>query len=155
MLYLKSSQSTIQHCYKNRDLILMLKSTNEILVLTCINFLKKESNCHDSEEYCKTSIKETIEWFPFLTIMSNTANIMENNNGLISSLLKVFYMFELRLSYKEGILDFVYLRCINCKQETGLDLKINLFLFDKITTKFVLNEILHHLGMSRLISSNK
>ena len=44
---------------------------------------------------------------------------MENNNGLISSLLKVFAMFELRLSCKEVDLDVVYLMCINCKRETG------------------------------------
>ena len=30
---------------------------------------KKKSNRHDSEYYCLTSIKETIQWFPFLTIM--------------------------------------------------------------------------------------
>ena len=57
-------------------------------------------------------------------------------------------MFELRLSYKEGILDVVYLRCINCKRETGLYLKINSLIFDEIITKFVLNAILHNVGMS-------
>ena len=57
-------------------------------------------------------------------------------------------MFELRLSYKERILDVVYLKCINCKRETGLDLKINSLVFDEIITKFVLNAILHHVGMS-------
>ena len=67
---------------------------------------------------------------------------MENNNGLISSLLKVFSMFELRLSYKEGNLDVVYLSGINCKRETGLFLKNNSF--DEMITKFVLNAILHH-----------
>ena len=41
-------------------------------------------------------------------------------------------MFELRLSYKEGILDVVSLKCIHCKRETGLDFKINLLLFDEI-----------------------
>ena len=64
-------------------------------------------------------------------------------------------MFELRLSYKEGILDILYLRCINCKVETGLYLKINSLVFDEIITKFVLNEILHHVGMSWIISSGK
>ena len=80
---------------------------------------------------------------------------METNNGLISSLLKVFSMFEIRLMYKEGILDVVYLKCINCKRETGLDLKINSLVFDEIITKFVLNEILHNVGMSWIIRSNK
>ena len=80
---------------------------------------------------------------------------LQKKNELISSLLKVFVMFQLRLSYKEGILDVVYLRCINCKRETGLDLRINSLLFDEIMTKFFLNAILHHVGMSWIISSNQ
>ena len=108
-----------------------------------------------SGDYWPTSIKETIRWFPFLTIMEHTENITENNNGLISSLLKVFAIFELRLSYKVGILDVVSLKCINCKRETGLDLKISSLVFDEIVTKFLLNAILHHLGMSWIISPNK
>ena len=87
--------------------------------------------------------------------MEHTANNMENN-GLISSLLKVFAMFETRLSYKEGISDIVSLKCINFKIETGLDSKTSFFwLFDEVITKFVLNAILHHVGMSWIISSNK
>ena len=53
-------------------------------------------NFHDSDEYWPTSIKDTIQWFTFLTIMEHTENIMGTNNGLISSLLKLFAMFELR-----------------------------------------------------------
>ena len=64
-------------------------------------------------------------------------------------------MFELSLSYKEGNFDVVYLRCINCKRKTGLFLKINSLVFDEMITKFVLNAILHHVGMSWIISSNK
>ena len=64
-------------------------------------------------------------------------------------------MIELRLSYKERILDVVSLKCINCKRETGLDLKTNSLVFDKIITKFVFNAILHHFYMSWIISSNK
>ena len=51
--------------------------------------------------------------------MEHTANNMEENNGLISLLLKVFAMFELRFNYKEDKLDAIYIRCINCKIETG------------------------------------
>ena len=64
-------------------------------------------------------------------------------------------MFELYLSYKEGKLNVISIRCINCKRETGLDLKINSLVSDEIITKFVLNEILHHVGMSWIISSNR
>ena len=80
--------------------------------------------------------------------MEHTSKIIETNNGLISSLLKVFAMFELRLSYKEGNLDVVYLRCIHCKRETGLFLESNSLVFDDIITKFVLNAIFHHAVMS-------
>ena len=53
----------------------------------------------DSEEYWPTSMKDTIKWFPFLAIMEHTTHIMEKNTGVISSLLKVFALFELRLNY--------------------------------------------------------
>ena len=45
---------------------------------------KKKLHLVGSVDYWSKSIKETIHWFPFLTIMKHTANITENNNGLIS-----------------------------------------------------------------------
>ena len=94
-------------------------------------------------------IKETIQWFLFLTIMEHNANKLENNHGLVSSLLRVFAMFEIRLSFKGEKLDVVSLKCINCKIETDLDSETSLFwVFDEEITKFVLNSILHHVGMS-------
>ena len=56
-----------------------------------------ETNRHDIDLYWPISIKDTLEWFPFLAIMEHTANIMKTDKGLISSLLKVFAMFGLRL----------------------------------------------------------
>ena len=48
------------------------------------------------------------------------------------------------------------IKCINCKRETGLYSKTNFtWVYDEIITKFVLNEILHHVGMSWIISSNQ
>ena len=65
-------------------------------------------------------------------------------------------MFEIRLIYKEGILNVVSLKCINFKRETCLDSKtIFSWVFDEIITEFVLNAILHHVGMSWIIISNK
>ena len=81
---------------------------------------KNKFNLHDSDEYCPTSIKDTIKWFPFLAIIEHTANIMTENKGLISSLLKVFSMFELRLIGYEEKNYVVAIMCINCKRETGL-----------------------------------
>ena len=49
-------------------------------------FDKKEIYRHDSDLYWKTSIKDTIQWFPFLSIMEHTANIINPNKGLIPSL---------------------------------------------------------------------
>ena len=81
-------------------------------------------NCHNSDKYWPTPIKYTIQWFPFLSIMEHTANIMKKNNRLISSLLKVFAMFELRLLSDKEKMDIISIRCINCKKETGLFYKI-------------------------------
>ena len=97
----------------------MPQSKKEILMTTFINLLKKKKfNRIDSNNYWPKSKQETIQWFPFLTIMEYTTNIMKTNNGLISSLLKVFSMFELSLNYKEGKLDVISISCINFKRET-------------------------------------
>ena len=106
---------------------------------------KKKFNHQNSDEYSPTSIKGTIQLFPFLAIMEHTVKIMEKNNGLILSLLKAFSMFELRLNYDKEKLDVVSIRCINCKMETGLYLENTTL--DEMITKFVLNEIVHHADM--------
>ena len=65
-------------------------------------------------------------------------------------------MFEIRLSYEDEKLYVVYLKCIDCKREPGLNSETSFsWVFDEVITKFVLNEILHHVGMSWIISSNK
>ena len=65
-------------------------------------------------------------------------------------------MFKIRLSYGDKDLDTVSLKCINCKTETGLNLETRFtWVYDEIITKFVLNAMLHHVGMSWIISSNK
>ena len=57
---------------------------------------KKDIDRYDSDLYRPTSIKDTIQWFPVLVIMKHIANILNPNNGIITSLLKFFAMFELR-----------------------------------------------------------
>ena len=65
-------------------------------------------------------------------------------------------MFEIRLSCKDDDLDIVYLKCINCKKEIGLNSETRFtWVYDEVITKFVLNAMLHHVGMSWIISSNK
>ena len=80
--------------------------------------------------------------------MEHTANKTKENNGLISSLLKVIAMFDIRLSDEDKIFGVVSLKCINCERETSLDSETSFTLvFDEVITKFVLNEIFHHVGM--------
>ena len=82
---------------------------------------KKKINRIDDHKHWPASIKSTIQWFPFHTIMEHTGNITQDYKHLISSLLKMFLMFEIGLSYGEKYLDTFSLKCINCKRETGLD----------------------------------
>ena len=68
----------------------------------------------------------------------------------------MFLMFEIRLSYGEKYLDTLSLKSINCKRETGLDPETTFtWVYDEIITKFVLNPMLHHVGMSWIISSKQ
>ena len=83
--------------------------------------------------------------------MEHTENIMKIDKGIIPSLLKEFSIFELRLICDKEKLYVIAIRCINCKTETGLYLKKSTF--EEMITKFVLNAILHHVGMSWIISS--
>ena len=70
---------------------------------------------------------------------------MKTNKGIITPLLKKFAIFELGLIGDKEKLYVIAIRCINCKKEIGLYLqKLTL---EEMITKFVLNEILHHVGM--------
>ena len=71
---------------------------------------------------------------------------------MIPSLLKVFDMFQLFLIDDKDKLDAIAISCINCKKATGLFLGNSKF--EEIITKFVLNAILHHVGMSWITSFN-
>ena len=55
-----------------------------------------------------------------------------------------------------NIWTFFCLKCINCRQETGLNSETTFtWFYDKFITKFVLNVMLHNVGMSWIISSNQ
>ena len=86
---------------------------------------KKIINCVDNHKHWQASIKSTIQWFPFHSIMEHAANIIQDDTHIISSLLKMFSMFKIRLSYGDKYLDTVSLKCINCKKETGLNSETN------------------------------
>ena len=65
-------------------------------------------------------------------------------------------MFDIRLSYGDKKLDVLSINCIHCKIEIGLNSKTNFtWVYYEIVTKFVLNAMLHHVGMSWIIRSNR
>ena len=109
---------------------------------------KRKFNCVDNQKHWPASMKDKIQWFTFITIMEHTANKMQEDNGIISSLLKMFSMFEIILSFGDEDLDALFINGINCKIETGLDSEtIFNWVYDEIVTKYVLNGMLHHVGM--------
>ena len=68
-------------------------------------------------------------------------SIMQDDTHLTSSLLKMFSMFEIRLSCGDVDLDTVSLKFIHYQKETGLKSKTGFEEFyDKIITPFVLCE---------------
>ena len=88
--------------------------------------------------------------------MEYTGNITQDDTHLTSSLLKMFSMFEIRLSCGDDNFYIVSLKCIHCKKETGLnaDTGFNRF-YDEVITQLLLNAMLHHVGMSWIIISKK
>ena len=57
-------------------------------------------------------------------------------------------MFEIRSSFGDEDLEALSINCINCKRETCLDSETSFtWVYDKIVTKFVLNSMLHNVGM--------
>ena len=117
-----------------------------------INFL----NGIDDFKHWPESVKSTLQWFPFHEIMEYTGNVMQDDTHLTSSLLKMFSMFEIRLSCGDDNLDTLSLKCVNCKKETGLNAKTGFKgFYDEVITQFVLNAMLHHVGRSWIISSKK
>ena len=86
--------------------------------------------------------------------MEYTGNDVQNDTHLTSSILRMFSMFVIRLSVGDVDLDSVSLKCINCKRETGLKTKSSFKEFyDRIITPFVMNSMLHHVGMSWIITN--
>ena len=62
----------------------------------------------------------------------------------------------MRLSFGDEDLDALSIKCINFKRGTGLNSETSFtWVYDEIVTKFLLNTMLHHVGMSWVISSNR
>ena len=78
--------------------------------------------------------------------MEHTANILKTKQGLITSLLKVFAVFEFHLIDYRDKVKAIAISCVLCKKETGLYLRTSTY--EEMISKFVLNAILHHVGMT-------
>ena len=87
--------------------------------------------------------------------MEYTGNDMKSDIPLTTSLLKMFYMFERSMTVGDVNVDEVSLMCINCKRSTGLKPKYGKKFYDKMITPFVMNSMLHHVGMSWMIILKK
>ena len=90
---------------------------------------KKEINCHDIKNYRSKRIIGKIQLFPFISIMEHTSSIIETYISLLPSLLKVFFMFQIRSLYhehndEEYVVEAIDIQCINCHRNTGLYLKV-------------------------------
>ena len=68
--------------------------------------------------------------------MEHTAIILNPNKDMISSLLKFFAMFLLRLIGDRDKVEAISIRCINCKKEIGLYLTTSTL--EEMINKFVL-----------------
>ena len=135
-------------------LLLMKKLNGEVNLPS----KKKEIDPHYIQSYWKTSIIEDIQWFPFMTIMENTAYKIETQIRLLPFLLKVFAMFNMSLWYdnknlEKNVVDNICIRCINCGETIGSSVKNTNY--KDMVTKFVLNSVLHHVGLSWIIETNQ
>ena len=77
--------------------------------------------------------------FPFLDIMEYTGNDTKSDIPLTTSLLRMFFMFEISMTVGDVNVDEVSLLCINCKRKTCLEPKSGKEFYDKMITPFVMN----------------
>ena len=73
-------------------------------------------------------------------------------------LLRLFAMFNIRLwydneSFEGNVMDNIGIRCSNCGKTIGLSVKNTNY--EDMVTKFLLNSVLHHVGLSWIIETNQ
>ena len=84
--------------------------------------------------------------------MDYIAYNIETQIILLPLLLKIFPMLPMifwydKESLEENMVENISTRCRNCVKETGLSMKNINTNYKDIITKFVLNTMLHHVGM--------
>ena len=80
--------------------------------------------------------------------MEFTGKEMITDTSLTISLLKMFSMFSAIFKVREGTVNTVTLMCMNCKRETYIQHKSDKEFIDKMMPPFMMNSMLHHVGMS-------
>ena len=72
---------------------------------------------------------------------------MISDKSLTTSLLKMFSMFSAKSTVRDDTVNKVSLIFINCKIETYIQHKSEKEFYDKMITPFMMNSMLHHVGM--------
>ena len=75
------------------------KEYEKNLLLFHVPSTKKRINCINNFEHWPVSIKRTIKWFTFIDIMEYTGNDVISDIPLTTSLLKMFSMFRVKMTF--------------------------------------------------------
>ena len=138
-------------------LLLIKKPPNKEIKLSSKN---KEIDLCDIIDYWPTSIKDYINWLLFLNIMEYTSDRIYNYATLLPSLLKMFSMFQISFWYNKGHddqnkVEHISIKRINCGKQTGLSMDDMNTKYKAVITSFVSNTVLHHVGILRIIETNR
>ena len=134
-------------------MLLLMKILNKGIKLPS---KKKEIDCHDIIDYWPKIIREGTNWLSFLNIMEYTTDRIENETTLLTPLLNMFSMFHICCWYNkwhddQNKVEYIAIRCSSCGKQTGLSMDDMNTKYKDTTTSFVLNTVLHHVGMSWII----
>ena len=121
---------------------------------------KRKNYRNDKTECWPTSINEGLNWLPFFDIMEFTADRINNYKILLRSLLNMFSRFKIRCWYNQGgddqnTVENIAIRVSNCKELKMISMDKMNTTYQDIITSFVLNTMLHHVGMLWIIGTNK
>ena len=92
--------------------------------------------------------------------MEHTVDRIENEKIILSSLSKMFSMFQIRCYYKQGhydqnIVENIAIKCSNCEKEKMISMDNINTTYQDIITSFVLNIVIQHFGMLWIIFKNQ
>ena len=93
--------------------------------------------------------------------MKFTVDKIENDKNILPSLLKLFSIFKSKCWYNPREDEIqntgvkISIRCSNCEKETMIDVDIFDTTYQYIITTFVLNTMLHHVGMLCIIETHE